>query len=53
MDDGIGYSKKNYYMFKDSLHSDCSIAKTDQADERKYSQNYQRKEISVFGCLRF
>ena len=23
MDDGIGYSKKNYYMFKDSLHSDC------------------------------
>lgn len=27
MDDGIGYSKKNYYMFKDSLHSDCSTAK--------------------------
>lgn len=22
MDDGIGYSKENYYMFKDSLYSD-------------------------------
>ena len=26
MDDGTGYSKKKYCMFKDSLHSDCSRA---------------------------
>lgn len=24
MDDDIGYSKKNYYVFKDSPPSDCS-----------------------------
>ena len=24
MGDGTGYSKKNYYVFKDSLYGDCS-----------------------------
>lgn len=49
MGDGTGYSKKNYYMFKDSLYNDCSRFKNRPSWMKvlKYSENYQRKEISA------